>query len=54
MPIQNSQYKAFATLLNSGGHQVSPAELHGLVLGRSCAGAGIDNEGWFADASVLL
>ncbi|MCF5639129.1 YecA family protein [Pseudomonas syringae] len=54
MPIQNSPYKAFAALLNSGGHQGSPAELHGLLLGRSCAGAGFDNEGWFADASVLL
>ncbi|MEX5501395.1 YecA/YgfB family protein [Pseudomonas syringae] len=54
MPIQNSPYKAFATLLNSGGHQVSPAELHGLLLGRSCAAAGFDNEGWFADASQLL
>ncbi|EPM53143.1 hypothetical protein A262_20214, partial [Pseudomonas syringae pv. actinidiae ICMP 19073] len=54
MPIQNSPYKAFATLLNSGGHKVSPAELHGLLLGRSCAGAGFDNEGWFADASMLL
>ncbi|MBV1816166.1 YecA family protein [Pseudomonas viridiflava] len=54
MPIQNSPYKAFATLLNGSGHPVSPAELHGLLLGRSCAGAGFDNEGWFADASVLL
>ena len=54
MPIQNSPYKAFATLLTSSGHPVSPAELHGLLLGRSCAGAGFDNEGWFADASVLL
>ncbi|GFM66163.1 MULTISPECIES: YecA/YgfB family protein [Pseudomonas] len=54
MPIQNSPYKAFATLLNTSGHPVSPAELHGLLLGRSCAGAGFDSEGWFADASVLL
>jgi uncharacterized protein YgfB (UPF0149 family) len=54
MPTQNSPYNAFATLLNNSGHPVSPAELHGLLLGRSCAGAGFDNEGWFADASVLL
>ncbi|SEJ66136.1 YecA family protein [Pseudomonas sp. NFR16] len=54
MPNQNSPYNAFATLLKSSGHPVSPAELHGLLLGRSCAGAGFDAEGWFADASMLL
>lgn len=54
MPTQNSPYKAFATLLASGGHPVSPAELHGMLLGRSCAGAGFDTESWFADASILL
>ncbi|MCO8167077.1 YecA family protein [Pseudomonas sp. 21LCFQ02] len=54
MPTTNSPYKAFATLLSSAGHPVSPAELHGLLLGRSCAGAGFDSEGWFADASILL
>lgn len=54
MPNQNSPYNAFATLLNSSGHPVSPAELQGLLLGRSCAGAGFDPEGWFADASMLL
>ena len=54
MPNQNSPYNAFATLLNSSGHPVSPAELHGLLLGRSCAGAGFDHQAWFADASMLL
>ena len=54
MPIQNSPYKAFATLLTSSGHNVSPAELHGLLLGRSCAGAGFDAEGWLVDAAELL
>ncbi|MGV8916687.1 MAG: YecA family protein [Pseudomonas sp.] len=54
MPIQNSPYKAFATLLNSSGHPVSPAELHGLLLGRSCAGAGFEAEGWLIDASDVL
>jgi uncharacterized protein YgfB (UPF0149 family) len=54
MPNQNSPYNAFATLLTSGGHPVSPAELHGLLLGRSCAGAGFDAEGWFDDAHELL
>ncbi|WP_397450901.1 YecA family protein [Pseudomonas sp. NA-150] len=54
MPIQNSPYKAFATLLSSSGHPVSPAELHGLLLGRSCAGAGFDADGWLVDASDVL
>jgi uncharacterized protein YgfB (UPF0149 family) len=54
MTIQNSPYQAFATLLTSSGHNVSPAELHGLLLGRSCAGAGFDNEGWLIDAAELL
>ncbi|RZA11146.1 MAG: hypothetical protein EOP02_32890, partial [Proteobacteria bacterium] len=54
MPIQNSPYHAFATLLNSSGHTVSPAELHGLLLGRSCAGAGFEVEPWLVDAADLL
>ena len=54
MPIQNSPYQAFATLLTNSGHNVSPAELHGLLLGRSCAGAGFDAEGWLIDAAELL
>ena len=54
MPIQNSPYQAFATLLSTSGHPVSPAELHGLLLGRSCAGAGFDAAGWLADAAELL
>ncbi|QBF24214.1 YecA family protein [Pseudomonas tructae] len=54
MPNINSPYTAFATLLSSNGHPVSPAELHGLLLGRSCAGAGFDAEGWLADAAGLL
>ena len=54
MPIQNSPYQAFATLLTTSGHPVSPAELHGLLLGRSCAGAGFDAEGWLVDAAELL
>ena len=54
MPIQNSPYQAFATLLSTSGHPVSPAELHGLLLGRSCAGAGFEAESWLADAAELL
>ena len=54
MPIQNSPYHAFAALLQKSGHAVSPAELHGLLLGRSCAGAGFDVEPWLEDAKDLL
>lgn len=54
MPIQNSAYAAFATLLGDSVQPVSPAELHGLLLGRSCAGAGFDVEPWLADAAELL
>jgi len=54
MPNQNSPYNAFATLLSNSGHPVSPAELHGLLLGRSCAGAGFDADDWIEDAKLLL
>jgi len=54
MPIQNSPYAAFATLLSSSAQPVTPAELHGLLLGRSCAGAGFDVESWLTDAAEML
>lgn len=54
MSISNSPYAAFASLLSVNGHSVSPAELHGLLLGRSCAGAGFAPEGWLTDAADLL
>jgi len=54
MPIQNSPYQGFATLLSTNGHTASPAELHGMLLGRSCAGAGFDADGWLVDAAELL
>jgi len=54
MSNTQSPYSAFASLLNSNGHPVSPAELHGLLLGRSCAGAGFDAESWLADAANVL
>lgn len=52
--MQNSPYSAFAALLASSGQPVSPAELHGLLLGRSCAGAGFDADSWLLDAGELL
>ena len=54
MPNQNSPYNAFAALLSNSGHPVSPAELQGLLLGRSCAGAGFDADDWIDDAKLLL
>lgn len=54
MSISNSPYAAFTTLLSSNGHSVTPAELHGLLLGRSCAGAGFAPEAWLEDAAELL
>ena len=54
MPIQNSPYAAFATLLASSTQPVTPAELHGLLLGRSCAGAGFDTDAWLTDAAEVL
>lgn len=54
MPTSSSPYAAFATLLVSGGSSVSPAELHGLLLGRSCAGAGFEAGPWLVDATELL
>lgn len=52
--MSTSAYHAFATLLSSQGHQTTPAELHGLLLGRSCAGAGFEAEPWLQDAADLL
>ena len=41
-------------MLTAAGQSVSPAELHGLLLGRTCAGAGFAVEPWLADAAELL
>lgn len=49
-----SAYAAFAALLESSGYTVPPAELHGLLVGRSCAGLGFEPEGWLEDARELL
>ncbi len=54
MPTDNSAYTAFAAMLADNGHTVSPAELHGLLLGRCCAGAGFEVEPWLLDAAELL
>lgn len=52
--MSTSIYQSFAALLSAQGAQTTPAELHGLLLGRSCAGAGFAAEGWLTDAADLL
>lgn len=54
MTNQKSPYDAFATLLRESGHPCSPAELHGVLLGRSCTGVGFDADNWLADVAELL
>lgn len=54
MSTSSSPYFAFAALLSNAGHSVSPAELHGLLLGRSCAGSGFEAGAWLQDATELL
>lgn len=54
MSISESPYAAFAALLVSAGHSLSPAGLHGFLVGRSCAGAGFDPDPWLQDATELL
>ena len=54
MTNPNSPYNAFATLLSNSGHPCSPAELHGVLLGRSCTGVGFDADNWLADVAELL
>ncbi|QEY60212.1 UPF0149 family protein [Pseudomonas sp. C27(2019)] len=54
MSQSQSAYTSFATLLNSSGAPVSPAELQGLLLGRCCAGAGFAAEDWLEEAQDLF
>jgi uncharacterized protein YgfB (UPF0149 family) len=54
MSQSQSAYTSFATLLNTSGQPVSPAELQGLLLGRCCAGAGFTAEGWLEEAQDLF
>ncbi|MEB4848777.1 YecA family protein [Pseudomonas aeruginosa] len=54
MSTQNSAYSAFFSLLAEAAMPVSPAELHGHLLGRVCAGAGFDEAAWQHAAAELL
>lgn len=54
MPNPNSPYFALASLLGNCPNAITPAELQGVLLGRSCAGAGFAPEAWLAEACELL
>jgi len=49
-----SPYSALADLLAQQGAVISPAELHGLLLGRSVAGSGFEAQDWLADVHELI
>lgn len=49
-----SAYQAFVQLLTSQGQALSPAELHGLLAGHSCAGAGFEPGPWLNNAAQLF
>ena len=54
MSAQQSAYHSFATLLTSLQQPVTPAELQGFLLGRSCANANFDQQQWLLDAAELF
>ncbi len=54
MSTTTSPYAAVAALLASSNIAISPAEIHGLLLGRSSAGAGFAPEPWLADLAEQL
>ncbi|WP_313465927.1 UPF0149 family protein, partial [Pseudomonas nitroreducens] len=54
MSTSSSAYTAFAALLAEAALPISPAELHGHLLGRVCAGSGFDQAEWLQAASDLL
>jgi len=49
-----SPYSALTDLLAQQGAVISPAELHGLLLGRSVAGSGFAAQDWLADVHELI
>ncbi|MCG8908663.1 MULTISPECIES: UPF0149 family protein [Pseudomonas] len=54
MSTSSSAYTAFAALLAEAALPISPAELHGHLLGRVCAGSGFDQGEWLQAAGELL
>ena len=54
MSNPTAPYPAFAHLIATTDPSVSPAELQGLLIGRSCAGAGFAPEPWLLDVTEWL
>ncbi|NLD14976.1 MAG: UPF0149 family protein [Gammaproteobacteria bacterium] len=54
MSESTSAYQAFVQLLVSQGQHFSPAELHGLLVGHSCGGAGFAPAAWLDNAAQLF
>jgi uncharacterized protein YgfB (UPF0149 family) len=54
MTSTSSAYTAFTQLLSDAAFPVSPAELHGHLMGRICAGSGFDESDWLVAATDLL
>lgn len=54
MSESTSAYQAFVNLLASQGQHFSPAELHGLLVGHSCGGAGFAPAAWLDNAAQLF
>lgn len=53
MSNPSSAYAAFAQLLGQTS-SISPAEVHGFLLGRGCGGAGFAPDSWLGDLTELL
>ena len=54
MSESTSAYTAFVQLLASQNQHFSPAELHGLLAGHTCAGGGFDPGAWLDNATQLF
>ncbi len=54
MSAPTSIYHSFAKLIEQQQQSISPAELQGLLLGRSCAGANTSSKSCLEDAAVLF
>jgi uncharacterized protein YgfB (UPF0149 family) len=54
MSESTSAYTAFMQLLASQNQHFSPAELHGLLAGHTCAGGGFGTQAWLENAAQLF
>lgn len=54
MTESTSAYQAFAQMLSSQGQHFSPAELHGLLVGHSCASGNFAPQPWLDNVAQLF